>query len=66
MNISETVALTIDWYKRYLKEIVYDLCVEHINNFTDTEETPSDTVEFFKKSRLDFYNIAIFENLLLI
>jgi CDP-glucose 4,6-dehydratase len=34
MNISETVALTIDWYKRYLNENVYDLCVEHIENYT--------------------------------
>lgn len=34
MNISETVALTIDWYKQYTTKNVYDLCVEHINNYT--------------------------------
>lgn len=33
MNISETVALTIDWYKRYKNENVYDLCIEHIKNY---------------------------------
>jgi len=34
MNISETVALTIDWYKRYKSEDVYDLCIEHINSYS--------------------------------
>jgi len=34
MNISETVALTIDWYKRYSNEDVYGLCLEHIEKYT--------------------------------
>ena len=34
MNISQTVALTIDWYKRYKTEDVLELCVKHIRNYT--------------------------------
>lgn len=34
MNIGQTVVLTVDWYKRYKSESVYDLCVEHIDNYT--------------------------------
>ena len=34
LNIDQTVALTVDWYKRYKNEEVFDLCVEHINNYT--------------------------------
>ena len=40
MNISETVALTIDWYKRYTSENIYELCIEQINYYSEfTEET---------------------------
>ncbi|MGB4415280.1 MAG: CDP-glucose 4,6-dehydratase [Paludibacter sp.] len=35
MNISETVALTIDWYKRYSNEDVYGLCLEQIKNYIE-------------------------------
>ena len=34
MNISETVKMTIDWYKRYSTEEVYELCLEQIHNYT--------------------------------
>ena len=34
LNIDQTVALTIDWYKRYKSEDVLKLCVEHIKNYT--------------------------------
>lgn len=33
MNIEQTVELTVDWYKRYREEEVYDVCVEQIVNF---------------------------------
>ena len=32
MNIEQTVELTVDWYKRYREEEVYDVCVEQIVN----------------------------------
>lgn len=34
LNLSETVAITVDWYKRYKSENVYDLCVEQIENYS--------------------------------
>jgi len=34
LNIEQTVELTVDWYKRYKRENVFDLCVEHIKNYT--------------------------------
>lgn len=33
MNLDQTVALTIDWYKRYKKEDAYALCVRQINSY---------------------------------
>lgn len=33
MTTAEAVALTTDWYKRYQKEDVYELCIEEINDF---------------------------------
>ena len=33
MNIDQTVALTVDWYKRYQQESVYDLCVCQIKKY---------------------------------
>jgi CDP-glucose 4,6-dehydratase len=33
LNIEQTVALTVDWYKRYKTEKVYTLCLEHIKNY---------------------------------
>jgi CDP-glucose 4,6-dehydratase len=33
MNINQTIALTVDWYKRYMSENVYDLCLEQINEY---------------------------------
>lgn len=33
MNIEESIKMTIDWYKRYDKMPVYDLCVEEIKEY---------------------------------
>ena len=33
MDINQTVALTVDWYKRYKTTNVYDLCVEQIDKY---------------------------------
>lgn len=33
MNIDETVKMTIDWYKRYRNEPVYELCLSQIENY---------------------------------
>lgn len=33
MNIEQTIALTVDWYKRYKRENVYALCLKHINEY---------------------------------
>ena len=35
MNISETVAMTINWYKRYKSEDVFDLCLAQIIRYTE-------------------------------
>jgi CDP-glucose 4,6-dehydratase len=35
LNINETIELTIDWYKRYKNEDVYDLCTEQIKRFVN-------------------------------
>ncbi len=34
INIEETIEMTVDWYKRYNKEDVYKLCVEHIEKYS--------------------------------
>ena len=33
MNIEQTVELTVDWYKRYREEEVYDVCVDQIKDY---------------------------------
>lgn len=33
MNIDQTVALTMDWYKKYTKGNVYDLCINQIKEY---------------------------------
>jgi len=33
LTVRESVELTVDWYKRYKTEDVYNLCVEEIHNF---------------------------------
>ena len=33
MNIGQTVGLTVDWYKRYREEAVYDVCVDQIKDY---------------------------------
>ena len=33
LNLSETVDLTVEWYKNYDKSKVYDLCVEQISKY---------------------------------
>lgn len=35
LNIFQTVQLTVDWYKRYRDESVYDLCVEQIEKYVN-------------------------------
>lgn len=35
MNIDLTVSLTVDWYKRYKKNNVFELCLEHIMKYTE-------------------------------
>ena len=37
MNISQCIALVVDWYKRYKTEDVYDLCVEEIESYLNHE-----------------------------
>jgi CDP-glucose 4,6-dehydratase len=38
LNIDETVALVVDWYKRYRNKDVYELCVEQIRGFLQRKE----------------------------
>lgn len=33
LNINETIELTVEWYKKYLENNVYGLCVEQIKRF---------------------------------
>ena len=33
MNIKECISLTVDWYKRYQKESVYEICISQINKY---------------------------------
>lgn len=33
LNLSQTISLTTDWYKKYTSECPYDLCVRQINEF---------------------------------
>ena len=33
MDIDQTVALTVDWYRRYLTEPVYNLCTSQIKEY---------------------------------
>jgi CDP-glucose 4,6-dehydratase len=35
LHLKEAIQLTVDWYKRYGNENVYNLCVEQINQFID-------------------------------
>ncbi|MDD3322933.1 MAG: CDP-glucose 4,6-dehydratase [Paludibacter sp.] len=35
LNIDQTVELTVDWYKRYKTESVYNLCLEHIQSYSE-------------------------------
>jgi len=34
-GLDETIAYTVDWYKRYKKEDVFYLCIEQIENYTN-------------------------------
>lgn len=38
LTIDKSVELTTEWYKRYLNEDVYKLCVEQINKFSELGE----------------------------
>ncbi|MDD3037285.1 CDP-glucose 4,6-dehydratase [Bacteroides sp.] len=33
MNIDQTVKLTVDWYKRYKEESIYNVCIEQIKEY---------------------------------
>lgn len=33
LDIDKTIQKTVDWYKRYKNEVVYDLCVEQIRDY---------------------------------
>ena len=33
MNLQQCIDLTVDWYKRYVDENVYNICVEHIYRY---------------------------------
>ena len=33
LNLDECIALTSDWYKKYNKQDVYDLCIDQIHFF---------------------------------
>lgn len=35
MNMQQCMKLVVDWYKRYQKEDVYELCIEEINEFLE-------------------------------
>ena len=39
MNIHQCIALTVEWYKRYKTEDVYDLCLEQIGKYNSLEKT---------------------------
>ncbi|MFR9619613.1 MAG: CDP-glucose 4,6-dehydratase [Rikenellaceae bacterium] len=33
MNADQTIEMTVDWYRRYKEESVYDVCVEHLKRY---------------------------------
>ncbi|SMD34348.1 CDP-glucose 4,6-dehydratase [Reichenbachiella faecimaris] len=37
LSIEQAVELTVDWYKNYQNQEPYDICVEQINKFIETE-----------------------------
>lgn len=36
-NIDKTIEVTVDWYKRYMKEDVYNLCIREIENYMEAQ-----------------------------
>lgn len=38
LSIEESIKLTVDWYRRYMNENVYNLCVEEIEEFSKMGE----------------------------
>jgi CDP-glucose 4,6-dehydratase len=34
LDLDQTISYTVDWYKRYKNENVFNICVEQINNYT--------------------------------
>lgn len=38
MNIHQCIELTVDWYKRYHREEVYDICLDEINRYIHTRD----------------------------
>lgn len=42
LNIDETIKMTVQWYKEYMNEIVYELCVEQIKEFMGMMENIED------------------------
>lgn len=37
LNVHECILMTVDWYKRYREENVYDLCIEEISRFLESK-----------------------------
>lgn len=37
LNAHECILMTVDWYKRYREENVYDLCIEEISRFLESK-----------------------------
>lgn len=37
MNLKQCINLTVDWYKKYTTENVYDLCIRHIDNYLQSK-----------------------------
>lgn len=35
LNIEKTIALTVDWYKRYKSESAFDICIDHISRYVN-------------------------------
>lgn len=37
LNLHDALALTVDWYKRYRDEEVYNICIEHIKKYNSED-----------------------------
>ena len=39
LNLNQTIFYTVDWYKRYRKENVFNICIQQINNYIKSIES---------------------------